>query len=89
MNNLLWKKVSEKEKDEIKKEAKRIMDSFSKALEKIDSEDIETAVLRQHQMRKETKPSKPDKEFREKILKNAPNKNQDNIIAEKGSWVGK
>jgi len=87
MESFLWKKVSEKEKRDIKKEAKKIMDSFSKSLEKIDSEDIETGVLRQEQMRKETKPANPDKEFRDKILKNASNKNNDSIIAEKGSWV--
>ena len=87
MESFLWKKVSEKEKQDIKKEAKEIMDSFSKALERVDSEDIETGVLRQEQMRKETKPANPDKEFRDKILKNAPNKDKDSIIAEKGSWV--
>ena len=87
MENFLWKKVSDKEKEEIKLEAKKIMDSFSKALEKVDFEDIDTSVLREEQMRKETKPWKCDNEFRSKVLKNAPKKDEDNIIAEKGSWV--
>ena len=33
--NFLYHKVSEKEKTQIKKQAKEIMDSFSKAIEKV------------------------------------------------------
>jgi predicted Asp-tRNA(Asn)/Glu-tRNA(Gln) amidotransferase subunit C len=87
MESFLWKKVSEKEKQEIKAEAKRIMDSFSKSLEKIDYQEIETGVLRKEQMRQETGASKSNPEFRKAVLKNAPNKDKDSIIAEKGSWV--
>ena len=35
MSDLLFHKVSEKEREDIKKEAKRIMDSFSRKLEKV------------------------------------------------------
>ena len=87
MESFLWKKVSEKEKEEIKKEAKRIMDSFSKALEKIDYQEISIDILRKEQIRQETQASKPNPDFRKSILKNAPNKDEDSIIAEKGSWV--
>jgi len=82
--DFLWHKVSEKEKDEIKKQAKSIMDSFSSKLSKIDKKVKEPLIERQECERKEGKP-KPeiDKEI---MFRNAPDKNSDFIIAEKKTW---
>jgi len=38
MDSFLWHKVSREEQEKIKREAKDIMDSFAKALEKAESE---------------------------------------------------
>jgi len=81
--DFLWHKVSEKEKEEIKKQAKDILDSFSKKLEKIELG--EGKVERKSQTRKETKAS-CDPDFRKRFMENAPNKDDGWIKAEKGSW---
>jgi predicted Asp-tRNA(Asn)/Glu-tRNA(Gln) amidotransferase subunit C len=86
MESFLWHKVSKEEQEKIKKEAKEIMDSFSKALEKVESElSEETGVKREKQLREETS-TKKDKEFRQAFFKNAPSKSGDFIKAEKGKW---
>ena len=84
--DFLWHKVSEKEVDSIKKEAKDILDKFSKSLEKVEKEIKEApGVKRDTSMREETKTEK-NPEFRKLFFKNAPNKEGDDIIAEKGHW---
>jgi len=82
--DFLWHKVSEKEKDEIKKQAKSIMDSFSSKLSKIDKKMKEPLIERKECERKEGKP-KLDMN-REIMFANAPDKNKDFIISEKKSW---
>jgi F0F1-type ATP synthase membrane subunit b/b' len=82
--DLLWRKVSEKEKEEIRKQAKRIIDNFSKKLEKI-KEEIKD---------KKKNPKNPGREEggaqinidREIMFENAPMRNKDFLIAEKGEW---
>jgi len=81
--DFLWHKVSEKEKEEIKKQAKEIIDNFSKHIGKIELG--ESKVLRKDQTRKETKASS-EKDFRNRFFDNAPNKEGDLIKAEKGHW---
>ena len=83
--DFLWHRVSEKEKEEIKSQAKEIMDSFEKELKKVESEKIELGVKRKEQLREETKTSN-DPDFRKRFLENAPHKDGDLIKAEKGSW---
>jgi Asp-tRNA(Asn)/Glu-tRNA(Gln) amidotransferase C subunit len=84
--DFLWHKVSEKEKEEIKKQAKSILDDFSKKLGKIELG--EGKVERSEQTRDETKAMiYPD--FRERFFENAPNKDGDWIKAEKGAWKQK
>lgn len=86
MNDFLWHKVSKNEQKRIRKEAKQIMDSFSKALASVESELVEEyAVKREGQLREETKPD-CDKEFRKIFFENAPSKSGDHIKAEKGKW---
>lgn len=86
-SNFLWHKVSEGEKEEIKKGAKRIMDDFSKALEKVDSGGDFVFVDRDDFTRDEGNALRPDLEFKKIIFENAPKKNKNSILAEKGGWV--
>ena len=82
----LWRKVSEKEAETIKKEAKLILEKFSKALEKVEKEIKEAkGVQRDKFMRDEAKAGS-EKEFRKLFLKNAPEIKEDFVIAEKGAW---
>lgn len=99
--DFLWHKVSESEKEEIKNEAKKIMDSFSDKLSKVDKKISESFVERYEMEREEILHSdnsrritpssargdnKKENEFREKMLENAPNKNDDFIIGERKRW---
>jgi len=81
--DFLWHKVSEKERQEIKRQAKEIIDNFSRKLEKIELG--EGKVEREEQTRKETK-SEVDKDFKKRFFDNAPRKDGDWIKAEKGAW---
>jgi len=84
--DFLWHAVSEKEKEKIKKEAKSIMDSFSKKLSRIDKQMKEPFVERGKGERVEGEGKEGSSEFRKAILENAPRKNKDFIIAEKKRW---
>ncbi|MDO8467649.1 MAG: hypothetical protein Q7S56_01725 [Nanoarchaeota archaeon] len=82
----LWKKVSEPEKEQIKKESKKIMDSFSSKLEKLGLDRVEEPMIeRGNGERKEGSAEKVPID-REIMFSNAPNKNKDFIIAEKKGW---
>jgi Asp-tRNA(Asn)/Glu-tRNA(Gln) amidotransferase C subunit len=84
--DFLFHKVSEKEKEEIRKQAKKIMDDFSKQLSTIDKKTEEPIIEREEFERQEGK-TKVDESFsREVMFKNAEHKNKDFIIAEKGEW---
>ena len=86
-DNFLFHKVSEKEREEIKREAKRIMDSFSKKLGRIDSKKLKEFLIERKQSDRQEEEGKCDNNFsREIMFENAPNKNDDFIVAEKGSW---
>ena len=85
--DFLFHKVSEHEKEQIKKEAKGIMDKFSKKLSKIDKKISEPLIERDEFEREESFNEKEiNSDFMERILKNAPNKNKDFILAEKKKW---
>ena len=87
-------------KELIEKQAKLIIDKFAVQLEKVEKEiDEESFVEREEFERIEGKassdfsksedskiPSKVDNNFKNDMLKNAPNHDDDFIIAEKGSW---
>ena len=83
--DLLWHKVSEKEKEDIREQAKRIMLSFSKKLDKVRGElkDSEKSALSHGRGEGEGKSLTIDRKI---MFENAPNKNNDSIIAEKGEW---
>ncbi len=84
--DFLFHKVSEKEKQEIKEQAKGIMDSFSRKLSKIDKKMAEPLIERDKGEREEGVGLVCDNEFRKIMFENAPVKNDDFIIAEKKSW---
>lgn len=77
--------MEEQEKEQIKKEAKQILDKFSKALEKVGNE-AEANVERDSDRRKEGIGSQSNPEFRRIIFENAPRHDEDFIIAEKKTW---
>ncbi len=70
--------------EEIKKQAKQIMDSFVKALDKVNIEEKFGAERKQFVREKLTK--EEDQQFKEKMLKNAPKTKGHYIVAEKKSW---
>ena len=82
--DFLWHKVSKEEQEKIKKEAKAIMDNFSKSLKGLEKEEFK-GVKRDNQTRKESN-SNCDPDFRKAFFENAPNKEGDWIKAEKGKW---
>jgi len=81
----LWHQVSEEEREEIRKEAKRILDDFSKKLASLKLKDV---VLQDKENlgRIEGSGTTPDSGFKERMFANAPNKNKDAILAEKKKW---
>jgi predicted Asp-tRNA(Asn)/Glu-tRNA(Gln) amidotransferase subunit C len=73
------------DKEDIKEQAKRIIDNFAKALESVKAE--EENVERDEDRREEKETSKPNAEFRKIILENAPDTKEGCIVAEKGKWA--
>jgi len=83
--DFLWKKVSEKEKEDIRKQSENIMKNFSKKLESVKGNVKDSSVGTGDFERDEGAAEPPllDKKI---MFDNAPNKNKDSIIAEKKSW---
>ena len=90
MNHFIWKEVSEKEREEIRKQAKDIMDKFSEKISEIDLSDFEDkgGVRRDDFERKEKlNSSVSDESFsRDIMFQNAHRKNKDFILGEKKKW---
>lgn len=86
--SFLFHKISEKEKEEIRKQVRSIIDSFSTKLSKIDKDVKEDFIERENCEREEKRESKEnDGDFsREIMFENAPEKNKDFIIGEKKKW---
>jgi len=72
-------------KKKIEIEAKEILDKFSKELEKIKDLKEESVILREKSLRPEGN-GECEEDLKEKIFKNAKNKNKDFIIAKEKSW---
>lgn len=77
--------ISEAKKAEIQKQAKQILDDFSKAL---DGVEIKKKEFKKQKggFREEDKGCDGDPDFRVRMFDNAPSKNEDCIIAETKSW---
>jgi len=72
--------------NKIRQEAKQILDKFAKALEKVETKEENFYVDRDEFEREEGSGNGCEKGFKKKILNNAPESDDDFIIAEKGSW---
>ena len=75
------------DQEKIKEEAKEILDKFAEALENVEKENKdESYVDREDFERIEKEGEECEEGFKEKILKNAPEHNDDFILGEKGAW---
>jgi len=83
-NTFLFHKVSEKEKEEIKKQAKSLLDEFGSKLEKIKTKD--SHFQNKDGLRGEGDGWDTDKDFRDIMMSNAPFIEDDFLVAEKGGW---
>ena len=71
--------------EEIRKEAKRILDKFAKALERVEKIP-DSFVERKKDRRQEKEGEKPDSDFQKIFFENAPAVKKDCIQAERGKW---
>lgn len=77
--------MDEKERQKITLEAKKLLDKFSVALEKVSS-GVDSNVERLQDRRMEKDGTMCENEFRTIMLENAPAHDSDFIIAEKKTW---
>ena len=77
--------IDDKKREEIKKEAKRILDKFSSSLEKVKFKEKEIEK-KSHGYREEGEGMTGNEDFRKRMFENAPEKNKGYIIAEKKKW---
>jgi len=84
MESFEWREVTDKEKEDIKKDAKKLLDEFASKLSKIKATEgyFENGVG----FREEGNSWNTDPEFRDLMFLNAPFVEDDSIIAEKGGW---
>ena len=77
--------MNEQRREEIRKQAKRILDDFAYSLEKVK---IKGKELKGELggFREEGSGKKSDSDFRKIMFENAPEKNEDNLIVEKKKW---
>lgn len=84
MDNFTWHKVSENEKEEIQKNANKILEQFASKLDKVKTN--EGHFENGQGMRDDTPPWKTEESFKDTMLSNAPDVQEDFIVAEKGAW---
>ncbi len=77
--------MDEKKREEIKKEAKQILEKFAKSLENVKFKE-KAGKKEVGGFREEAEPAKSNEDFRKRIFENAPNSDEDFIIAEKKEW---
>lgn len=77
--------VSEEKREEVKKEARQILERFSKELGKVKIKE-KSLKGKVGGFRKEGSGEEGDKEFIERVFSNAPKKEGDFIVAEKKKW---
>ena len=83
-NEFLWKKLTEKAKEEAKIKAKEIMDNFAEKLENI--KDAKKSQNNTEFNSRKERTACERKISRDVMFQNAPNKNKNFIIAEKKKW---
>ncbi len=77
--------ISDREREEIRRQAKAILDNFAASLEKVKIKKEKIKKL-YGGYRKEGAGQKCDEDFRKRMFVNAPLKEGDCIIAEKKKW---
>ena len=82
--NFTYHKIKEKEKQQIQKDAKKLLNEFASKLSKIKAP--EGHFENNSGTREEGDGWKTDEEFKSTMLSNAPFVEDDFIIAEKGGW---
>jgi len=82
--NSLWHEVTQEEKNQIKQEAKSLLNEFATKLQKIKAK--EGHFENNSGTREEGSGWKTDKEFLSTTLSNAPFVEENFIVAEKGAW---
>ncbi|MEM4271787.1 MAG: hypothetical protein QXD13_01725 [Candidatus Pacearchaeota archaeon] len=77
--------MDDSKKEQIRKEAQEILKKFAASLEKVKFKEKE---VKQEVggFRKEGAGTKGSEDFRKRMFENAPNKDEDCIIAEKKEW---
>ena len=73
------------DENKVKEDARKILDKFAKALNKVDFDKFEEGVDREAFEREEGGECVNDG-FKKRILDNAPESDNDFIIAERGNW---
>lgn len=87
MEELIWHKVSEEEKIEIKQNAKTILEKFSKKLVNIKNEEKHfKSSISKDGLREQGEPWKTIQEFKDITMLNAPFVDEGCITAEKANW---
>lgn len=84
IENSLWRKVSEDEREQIKLDSKKLLNEFAIKLSKIKAP--EGHFENGSGVREEGDGWETDAEFRSITMSNAPFVEEDSIIAEKGGW---
>jgi Asp-tRNA(Asn)/Glu-tRNA(Gln) amidotransferase C subunit len=82
--DFLFRKLSDKDREDVKKQVDSILDSFSKKLSQIKINVNESFIERDEFERAEG--GKAEELSREIMFENAPDKNKDFIVGEKGKW---
>jgi len=71
----------------IKQEAKQILDKFAETLVSVEKESKEESYVDRGEFEREEKEgNEGDSSFKQKILENAPEHDDDFILVEKGAW---
>ena len=83
--DFLWHEVTEEEKEDIRKQANKIIDDFSKQLSKVKL-NKDKPIIQRNKGEREENDSKPLDLNKEIMFENAPEKSKDSIIAEKKIW---
>ena len=83
-SNSLWHKVTEKEKEQIRKDSKKLLNEFASKLSKI--KPTESYFENATGTRDESNGWDTDTEFRSITFANAPFIEGNSIVAEKGAW---
>jgi Asp-tRNA(Asn)/Glu-tRNA(Gln) amidotransferase C subunit len=85
MSDFLFHKVSEKEKEEIRKQAKGIIENFSKQLDKVKGK-VEESFNEIGDGQRDEGKNKCNEFDRKIFFENAPEKNGDFVVGEVKKW---